>query len=316
MKRIFDITSGYITSRKKVAMAQNLSFYHIFYEVAKEENISNAAKNLYISQPAVSKAISKLEESMDTKLFLRSSRGVKLTEEGKTLYKHIKIAFETLEQGEKQIKRMQDLNIGHIRIGVSTTLCKYLLLPYLQRFVLDYPHVNITIACQSTNHTLKMLEENHIDIGLVGQPKNLKNIDFYPITEIEDIFVTTQSYLSNLKIREGKDDIDLFNSANIMLLDKENITRQYIDYYLNQNKIDPRHLLEVSSLDLLIEFAKTGLGVACVIKNFVQEELNSKTLIELPIEIPIKKREVGFVFFNRTPLSHSAESFIQFYKDM
>ncbi|NLZ81954.1 MAG: LysR family transcriptional regulator [Clostridiales bacterium] len=297
-------------------MTQNLSLYHIFYEVAKEQNISNAAKTLYISQPAVSKAVSKLEESMDTKLFLRNSRGVILTEEGKTLFEHTKVAFEALERGENQLKRMQDLNIGHIRIGVSTTLCKYLLLPYLQRFVIDYPHINITIECQSTNHTLKMLEENQIDIGLIGQAKTVKNIDFYPITKIEDIFVTTKSYISNLKIRENKDDIDIFSLANIMLLDKENITRQYTDYYLNQNKIEPAHLLEVSSLDLLIEFAKTGLGVACVIKNFVQEELDNNTLIELPLEIPIKKREVGFAFSNRLPLSHSVESFIQFYKEI
>lgn len=297
-------------------MRQNLSFYHIFYEVAKEQNISNAAKNLYISQPAVSKAVSKLEESMDTKLFIRSSKGVKLTEEGKTLFEHTKVAFEALERGESQLKRMQDLNIGHIRIGVSTTLCKHLLLPYLQRFVIVYPHINITIECQSTNHTLKMLEENQIDIGLIGQSNAVKNIDFYPITKIEDIFVTTQSYISNLKIRENKEEIDIFSLANIMLLDKNNITRQYTDHYLNQNKIEAKHLLEVTSLDLLIEFAKTGLGVACVIKNFVQEELDNKTLIELPLEIPIKKREVGFAFSNRIPLSHSVESFIRFYKEL
>lgn len=296
-------------------MSQNLSLYHIFYEVAKAENISSAAKNLYISQPAVSKSISRLEESMGIKLFIRSSRGVILTEEGKTLFEHTKIAFESLERGEDKLKRMQDLNIGHIRIGVSTTLCKFLLLPYLQRFVIEYPHINITIACQSTNHTIKMLEDNQIDIGLVGQPSSLKNMDFYPITQIEDIFVSTPSYLSNLRIREGKKEVDIFNSANIMLLDKENMTRQYIDYYLNQNRIEAKHLLEVSSLDLLIEFAKTSLGVACVIKNFVQEELKFGTLVEIPFDLPIEKREVGFVFANQLPLSHSVESFIEFYKN-
>ena len=113
-------------------MNQNLSSYRIFYTVANAGNISKAAKELYISQPAISKSIQKLEESLECKLFSRSSRGVALTDEGALLYSHVKEAFETLTQGEEQLKRSIELGVGHIRIGVSSTLCKFMLLPYLK----------------------------------------------------------------------------------------------------------------------------------------------------------------------------------------
>ena len=108
-------------------MNQNLSSYWIFYTVANAGNISKAAKELYISQPAISKSIQKLEESLNCKLFSRSSRGVILTSEGALLYSHVKEAFEAIGSGEEKLKRSIELGVGHLKIGVSTTLCKYLL---------------------------------------------------------------------------------------------------------------------------------------------------------------------------------------------
>ena len=131
-------------------MEQHLSQYRIFYEVARCGNISRAAKELYISQPAISKAISKLEESLDTRLFLRNSRGVQLTKEGEVLFQHVSTAFESLDRGEKELKRIHDFHIGHLCIGVSSTLCKYVLLPYLKGFIGKYPHVNISMETLST----------------------------------------------------------------------------------------------------------------------------------------------------------------------
>ena len=116
-------------------MYQNLSSYRIFYTVANTKNISKAAKELYISQPAISKSIQKLEESLGTKLFERSSRGVALTDSGELLYTHVKSAFETLSIGEDRLRRSIELGIGHLTIGVSSTLCKYVLLPYLKEFI-------------------------------------------------------------------------------------------------------------------------------------------------------------------------------------
>lgn len=295
-------------------MTQNLSSYWIFYTVANAGNISKAAKDLYISQPAISKSIQKLEESLECKLFSRSSRGVVLTEEGNLLYTHVKTAFESLTTGEAKLKRSIELGVGHLNIGVSSTLCKYMLLPYLKEFIRQNPHISISINCQSTNETLQLLDENKIDIGLVGKPENIKNIHFHHLADIEDIFVASTDYLANLKSRTFSGG-DILRTATLMLLDKHNMTRQYINNYLAEHKITLAKSIDISNMDLLIEFAKIGVGVACVIKNFVTEELFDGSLVEIPLDIPIPAREVGFAYKEHMISSKSLQKFIDFYNN-
>ena len=294
-------------------MNQNLSSYWIFYTVANAGNISKAAKELYISQPAISKSIQKLEESLDCKLFSRSSRGVILTSEGALLYEHVKQAFDALGTGEEKLKRSIELGVGQLKIGVSTTLCKYMLLPYLKEFIHRNPHISISIECQSTNDTLKLLDDNKIDIGLIGKPEILKGYEFYYLDKIEDIFVATKDYLRNLSAR-GIKKHDILQNSTLMLLDKNNMTRQYIDDYLQENQIHVIDSIDISNMDLLIDFAKIGVGVACVIKSFVTDELANGSLIEIPLGIPIHEREVGFAYKNSAALPKSLSSFIDFYE--
>ena len=294
-------------------MQDNLSLYYIFYTVASTGSISHSSRDLYISQPAISKSIQKLEESVGCKLFSRSSRGVVLTDEGKLLYEHVSEAFETLTLGEEKLKRSIELGVGHLKIGVSSTLCKYLLLPYLKEFIRQNPHISISISCQSTNDTLKLLEDNKIDIGLIGKPENLKNIHFDFLEEIEDIFVAAKDYLRNLKARGIQKD-HILQSSTLMLLDKNNMTRQYIDDYLQENQIIIKDSIDISDMDLLIDFARIGVGVACVIKNFVREDLENGTLMEIPLGFPIHKRDVGFAYKTTTKPSKSLAEFIHFYK--
>lgn len=297
----------------------NLSLYRIFYAVAQTGNISKAASELYISQPAISKAISKLEENLNTTLFIRKSRGVMLTKEGEILLNYIKTAFAALNEGEDAIRKINEFGIGHLTFGVSTTLCKYLLLHYLEGFTKLYPHIRISIRCQSTFETLKLIEDHKVDIGLVGKPSHLKNVEFESVKEIEDIFVANKAYLDNLLIREKlngvtkKNSTRILETANLMLLDEKNITRIFIDEYMKKYNIVTNQILEVSNMDLLIEFSKIGLGIGCVIKEFVADELESGALVEIPLMAPINRREVGFATTKLGPQNESLVKFLEYY---
>ncbi|MCM1105844.1 MAG: LysR family transcriptional regulator [Blautia sp.] len=295
-------------------MNQNLSSYWIFYTVANAGNISKAAKELYISQPAISKSIQKLEMSLNCKLFSRSSRGVVLTEEGALLYSHVRDAFESLSLGEDKLKLSIALGVGHLQIGVSATLCKHLLMPYLKEFIRRKPHISLSIKCQSTNETLRLLDENKIDIGLIGRPESLKGIRFHYLEQIEDIFVANSDYISNLKKR-GIPQSGLLENSTLMLLDKNNMTRRYIDDYLQENHITVAESIDVSNMELLIDFAKIGVGVACVIKSFVLDALQEKSLIQIPLKTPIHTREVGFAYRENEKPSKSLQAFIDFFNE-
>ncbi len=291
-------------------MDNNLSLYKIFYAAAETGNISAAAKKLYISQPAVSKAIAKLEQNVNTTLFLRSSKGVSLTYEGQLLFDNVKSAFDFITTGEEKLKHIVEFGGGHIKIGVSTTLCKYVLLPYLKDFIRQNPRIQISVECQSTYQTLELIKDGKIDIGLIGKPNPSKIpsglLHYEPIADIEDIFVATKDYIHSMHTN------NILHRSTLLMLNKENMTRQYIDHYLYANQIEPHQLMETTSMDLLIEFAKLGLGTACVIREFVKKELINQTLLEIPLDVPIPKRSIGFVYPAGSPVSIAANSFITF----
>lgn len=284
-------------------MKNQLNLYHIFYITAECGNISQAAKQLYISQPAVSKAISRLEESFGTSLFSRSSRGVVPTEAGKLLYRQLETAFHAIHAGEEQLIRNEALGVGRLSIGVSTTLCKYVLLPCLKEFIRANPHIKLTISCQPSYETISALESGRLDIGLIGEPQRT-GLFFHPLQTISDIFVTTGDYFHSLRERtlaEGKEptEKELFSRAALLLLDKENLSRQYVDKYMLLRDITSEQQLEVTTMDLLIDFAKIGMGIACVIEEFVKKELEEGSLVRFPTREPIPSRQIGFAYMNR-----------------
>lgn len=277
-------------------MQNNLNLYHIFYQVAKSKNISGAAKELYISQPAISKAISKLEQSLNTTLFIRNSRGVTLTDEGEMLYDQISKAFQHIVNGEEKLKQASELGVGHISIGVSTTLCKFVLLPYLKKFVKDNPHVKVTISCMPSIEAIEALENGMIDIGLVRYPQSKTSLCYDSLMEIHDTFVATQNYLDNFSKRNSLTNEHLIEDATFMMLDKDNVTRKYIDSALALSGIELTNVIEITNMDLLVDFAKIDLGISAVIREFVKDELEDKTLKEIKILSKPQGREIGFAY--------------------
>ncbi len=295
-------------------MDQNLNLYYTFYTVAKCGNISAAANQLFISQPAISKSIAKLETNLDVKLFRRSSRGVSLTQEGELLYRQVEEAFRAISLGEEAIKTAVELGIGRLSIGVSTTLCRYVLLPYLKTFAKEYPNIQVSIRCQSSYETIKALEDGSIDIGLIGETGRIGNLLFHPIAEIEDIFIATDAYMETLQRKEGYSSKNPLALANLILPDQDNLSRRYVDRYLDPSLVDENRLIEVSTMDLVIEFAKNGLGIGCVIGDFVKKELQNKELVRIQTDIVFPKRKIGFAYRKESSANKSALAFLSYMK--
>ena len=280
--------------------------YKVFYYVAKYSNISKAAKALFISQPAVSKSIKNLENLTGCILFIRSSKGVSLTTEGEILFNYAESAFKSLENGEKIIEKLNNKQDGIIKVGISNTLCKYYFLPHLQSFHKLYPNIKIQIINRPSPETYYLLDEGKIDFGIISIPNTPLNYKYIPLMSIQDVFVANNKcYPSNTRLSVN----DLL-SLSIMMLEKGNQTRIYIDDFLNKNGVKLTPEIEISSMDFLIEFAKIGIGVACVIKEFVQDELNSGMLKQLHMVPELKPRKIGLVLKKNIPLSIASTTFI------
>lgn len=292
-------------------MEQNLSTYRIFFEVAKQGNISKAAESLYISQPAISKTIVRLEDNLNVKLFKRNSRGVSLTEEGEVLFRHVQEAIHHIEEAENALQKMKDYHIGHIDIGASTTLCRYILLPYLKKFMEEFPNIQINLKNQDSAKNIQVLEAQDIDIALVAIPKHLSpNQKVILEQEVEDIFVASPKYIENLKALHGNN-FSLFQNATVMLMDDKNVSRHYIDMYIRENQLDFKQIIALNTMDLLIDFAKIDMGISCVIRSFVEKDLENGSLVQIDIAPPIPMRKIGFMY-HANNCSKSLESFLSF----
>lgn len=287
----------------------NLSRYKIFLAVAECKSISKAAAQLYISQPAVSITIKKLEENLNATLFIRKSKGVELTENGRKLYEDAKRAFQILLDTEDRLRFHQ--NTGYLRIAVSNVLCKHYLMPYLKEFTDLYPNTDISITCTSSSSACAMVEQCDIDLALAAKPENLGTAAYHSLGVIEYIFVCTPAYRDKLNCNND----EIFEHGNVILLDKDNVSRKHLNSYYAQNKITPLHILEVNEMDLLIEFAKMGIGVSCVVRQFVEEELKAGLLIEIELSKPIAPREIGFLYNRIQPMNENILKFIKVQAD-
>jgi len=282
--------------------------YRVFYTVAACGNITEAAGRLFVSQPAVSKSIKKLEDLTGCTLFVRNSKGVRLTTEGELLYGYVKVGFEHLQNGEQVLKKIRNRAQGLVKVGISNTLCKYYFMPYLEAFHQKYPGIRITIVNRTSPETLRLLEQGLIDFGIISIPHDRAGFVYHELLTIQDVFVAGQQ-LTDL---HGSVSLQTLCRYPLMMLEKDNVTRSYIDDYLAKNQAEVQPEIEIGSLEFLVEFARIGLGVALVIKNFIAEELSQGLLREILVTPAMPSRKVGIVMPGNLPLSIAAGTFIDF----
>ncbi|NLI92847.1 MAG: LysR family transcriptional regulator [Peptococcaceae bacterium] len=282
-----------------------LELYKTFYLVAKYGNISAAAQNLYITQPAVTRTIQKLEETLGVTLFSRTSRGVRLTAEGKLLYPYVEKAMQELSKGEELLKKIVQKESGKIIISVSPTLFKHFLIPKLESYIKDYPKIEVNVVSKTSFESLQLLDEEKIDLCIISRPLDCSNFIFIELSEIQDIFVASKSYLASMETS------DLLREGTFMFLENGNVTREYIDKHLKDMGFIFPPKIVLGNMDFLIEFAKIGMGISAVIKDFVQQELAEETLVELSMLPALPKRSIGVAYPKNTELSIAAKSFLE-----
>ena len=292
-------------------MIVDLNLYRVFFVVAKCKNISHAAEVLFVSQPAVSKSIKTLENTLNVSLFSRSSKGVALTPEGSILLNHIKNAFDEFSLGVHILEKLKNKEMGNINIGVSTTIGKSYFLPKFQEFIKEYPYFKIKIINKPTLDTIKLVQDDKLDLGIIGTTSHEDDLEFIKLGEIQDILVASSSYLENLNLDSLH---DIFTRGSFMLLESPNATREFIDNYFAKQNLIITPDIEASNMDFLIECAKIGLGITSVIKEFLHEDLENKTLVELPLDFPIPPRYIGVIYKNSSNLSIAAKTLIDFLK--
>ncbi|NSW89376.1 MAG: LysR family transcriptional regulator [Firmicutes bacterium] len=290
-------------------MDVNLELYKVFYYVVKTGSISKASQELFISQPAVSQAIKKLESKLGGQLFTRAPKGIVLTPEGEVLFKYIEQGYNTILLAESKFMEAINLDLGNIRIGASDMTLKYFLLPYLEEFHKQFPKIRIKVTNGPSPETVNSLKMGSIDFGVVSLPlTNDETIDVSEVMEIQDCFVANYRF-SDLTSREVS--IKELVKYPIIMLEKNTSTRQYIDDYLSQHSVSLVPEFELATSDLIVQFACRGLGISCVVRNFAEESIKSGILFEIALEEKIPPRHIGIIKLRNVPLTAAAKKFME-----
>ena len=288
-------------------MDVNFELYKVFYHVACTLSFSEASKQLFISQSAVSQSIKVLEKKLGQSLFIRSTKRVQLTPEGEILFKHIEPALNLIRQGENQLIEANSLNGGQLRIAASDTICRYFLVPYLNKFHKDYPNVHIKVTNSTSIDCAHILETGQVDFVITNFPNSgLSNVhNIRAIKEFQDVFVANPAYFplknKTLTLKE-------LSSYPIMMLDRKSTTSEFLHSLFQRSQLDLVPEIELSSNDLLIDLARIGLGIAFV-PNFCIPE-NDRDLFVLKLEETLPSRKLVVAYNESLPISHAAKQFM------
>ena len=286
----------------------DLELYKVFYVVAKNKHMTRASEELHISQPAISQSIKKLEEQLGGTLFLRSNKGMELTEEGKMFFEYVKGALELIGNAENEFTSFKDLSKGEIKIGCSTTLTKLILIDVLKEFNRDYPDININITNDLTSNLINDLKLGKLDFVIFNE-SNIKESNLYleKIKELKQGFVYNPSYY-----RDDVNDFDDLNKLPLILQKGESNSRKLLDYIALQNSVKLCPKMEVVSQELIAEFVNIGLGVGFTIIDLAKRNFDS--IRELRINAKIPRINIYLATHKSISLTFASKEFIKYLK--
>lgn len=286
--------------------------------MAATQNITKAAEKLYTGQPSVSKAIKKLEEALQTTLFIRSPKGVVLTADGKLLFKHIEKALREIQAAETAVKKNSARASGRLVLGVSAPVYKFVVLPYLKDFLQTHPNIVITIADNSKSYeVLEGVKSGLLDIAVVTKPPARKaGLEFVPVTRMEEVVVAAPRYLERFDLSKIP---SFLEKAAFISIDKNRIMRDYSDLYLKELArefgVEVKPEIETGNMNFIIELVGLEVGIGIVYRQFIERELQDGKLVALDFLPRIKPREICIALKKGALRTHALKEFMQYYSN-
>lgn len=279
----------------------NYELYKIFYEVATCGNITKASQKLMISQPAVTKQIKVLESQLGGELFIRTKRGVILTENGKEIYNYVKQGMHCFESAELQFSNLKQLETGTIKIGISTTLCRIFLLKYLNIFHQKYPNIAIQVFTDPSKMLKEMLKDGTIDVLIAKDTGPDDELNKEKLGTLHHCFIASEAF-KELKNQEIS--LNDLNTYQLLLPKEPSTTRKLFDNFCKENNIELTSKVEIASSHLLEDFVEIGLGIGLATKEFIEEKIDSKKIFTINV-----KEEIPSIPYYILTLKNSFHSF-------
>lgn len=263
----------------------DLNLYKTFYIVGKYKSFTKASQELYISQPAVTQAIKKLEEQLNLELFKRTSKGIELTPAGEVVFYYSEKLCELALANQEMLDKAKDASFDIINVGVPTHIGTFYFVNYLKVFNKKYPNIRINIVNKKSEEMLKMLTKRELDIVIDTDMPDLdgSTLSKYDILNLESCFVCNEQFKSVAE-KEIVKASELVNYP-LILPGPHTANRKMIDMYFKKKQIVLKPLIEANSSSVSKGIISKGIGIGWMIKNFVLEDIQNGKLFEVKVDI-------------------------------
>lgn len=274
-----------------------LDYYKIFYEVAKTESVTKASENLYISQPAISQTIKKLEEELGVVLFLRFKKGVTLTKIGRDIFNKVETALSQFSSVERLVQEENELLTGSLKIGCGSNIARKLLPKTIAEFSRLYPKVTLSQFENVQTKMFDMIRKGTCDVAITQENNSVFDLDFYPLTKERYIFIKKKSEEVKrfIKISDGSFAQNLFNE------------------FTDSQGLKDFPTIKVSGYLMAIELTLRG-GSATLVPEYLVSDLLKREEIEIIFENYKLPSVVFGCYYKKELLSPSANKFLEMLK--
>lgn len=281
-----------------------------FIAVAKTYSFAEACEMLHLSQPALSIAIKNLEQSVGGKLFVRTTRSLSLTPEGKEFLPVAKRLLSEWDDAFIDLNNLFSLNRGKLSIAAMPSFASNILPKYIKTFADRYSSINIKIHDVIAEDAVAMVRADRAEIALTFEPEQAEDIVFFPL--FEDNFVVALPTDHSLSARKSVTWMEIANE-NFIALQKPSHIRQLIDEALQENNIYLNIEYETNQLATIGKMISTTLGIS-VVPSICTEIFQAYGVECRPLISPYLSRKIGIVTRSRYPLSSAAETFVNLLK--
>ena len=285
--------------------------YKVFLAVAECKSFSKATEYLHISQPAISHAIKELEEQLNTKLLIRNTKNVALTDDGEKIKFYVKSAFDNISLGEQLLKEKNNDLIGVIRVGIYSHIALFMLPDTIYEFRCKYPNAKFSIYTGSHGDMIEKLKKNELDCIVMQYPIFINDNKFKEeiICSLDTCFFANKYYYDLYSSNH-----ELIKNFPLILPLRGFPDIDKLEETLKKHNLVLKHNFTSYATELTKEFTKEGIGIGWGIRECIKQDLNNKNLYELPFdfELPITTFSIAY---DEGLLNKTTKEFIMFFKE-
>ena len=298
----------------------NLKQLEAFVKVVETGSFSKAAKELYLTQPTVSAHISALERELKTRLFIRNTKEVMMSEAGQDLYKYARQMFELECQIAEHFNVQKRDSANHcITIAASTIPAQYLLPDVLMVFKNRYPEEQFKLIETDSSEVVSQIVDGMADVGFTGTVLEKKHCRYIPFYKDKLSIITPNEEKYQALQEEKKGDISWLKEERLILREEGSGTRKEAQKQLRKAGIDMGALDVIASIDnqeTIKRSVRQGMGVSILSRLATKEEVQDGHILEFMIPESDEGRDINFVYNKNTPLTANVERFIKVIKEI